>query len=254
VTNNNDGTVTVLDTATNAVLETIPVGVGPRHTFFSPDGAEAYVTAEFDNVVVVINAETRTVSRRLAVGHMPHFAIVVGDHLFVTNFGSGDVSVVRRDDGRLVGTVPVGHGPLGASVTRDGRVVYVAVHNANEVVAIDTATRRVVARVPTAPGPVQVTVTPDQRFAYVCGDGRGTVQKIDLASHRVVGAIEIAPDAGTHGITYAANGRYLMVTNMGANTVSVIDTDSDRVIRSIRVATAPEGLAYLPDTSPVPVR
>jgi YVTN family beta-propeller protein len=45
-----------------------------------------------------------------------------------------------------------------------------------------------------------------------------------------------------------------MVTNMGANTVSVIDTDSDRVIRSIRVATAPEGLAYLPDTSPVPVR
>jgi YVTN family beta-propeller protein len=247
VTNNADGTVSILDTANDAVVATVDVGVGPRHTYFSPDGTEAYVTAEFDNAVVVIDASTRTVTRRIPVGHMPHFALVAGDDLFVTNFGSGDVSVVRRRDGTALASIPVGHGPLGASITRDGRRVYVAVHNAHEVVGIDVATRAVIARIKTAPGPVQVTVSPDQRYAYVCADGRGVVQKIDLATHTIANTITIASDAGTHGISYAAGGRYLMVTNMGASTVSIIDTAVDQVVRSIRVATAPEGLAYLAD-------
>ena len=109
MTNNNDGTVTVVDTAPDKTLTTIAVGTGPRHTFFSPDGVEAYVTVEFDNAV----------REHVHVGHMPHFAIVVGEKLFVANFGSADVTVVSRRERKVLGTIPVGYDPLGASVTRD---------------------------------------------------------------------------------------------------------------------------------------
>jgi YVTN family beta-propeller protein len=36
VTNNNEAPVSVIDTATDKVIKTIAVGVGPRHTFFQP--------------------------------------------------------------------------------------------------------------------------------------------------------------------------------------------------------------------------
>jgi YVTN family beta-propeller protein len=81
----------------------------------------------------------------------------------------------------------------------------------------------------------------------VAADGRGTVQTIDIGSHEVLKTIRIAPDAGTHGITCAADGRFLLVTDMGNSTVSIVDTTTDHVIQSIRVAAAPEGLAFLPD-------
>lgn len=77
----------------------------------------------------------------------------LGDKLFVTNFSSADVTVVRRSDRKVLGTIPVGHGPLGASVTREGARLYVAVHNANAVVVIDTSNHEVIASIPTRAWP-----------------------------------------------------------------------------------------------------
>lgn len=69
------------------MIKTIPVGVGPRHTSISPDGLEAYVTNEFDDTVSVIDPATMRVIATIKVGMMPHFAMVVGDRVFVTDFG-----------------------------------------------------------------------------------------------------------------------------------------------------------------------
>ena len=96
VTNNNEGTVSVLDAATDKVIKTIAVGVGPRHTFFSPDGLQAYVTNEFDDTLSVVDAASMSTVATLKVGMMPHFPMVVGDRIFVTDFGGRAVTVVDR--------------------------------------------------------------------------------------------------------------------------------------------------------------
>src|SRR5438445_13156691 len=44
VTNGGDNTVSVIDTATNTVVATIPVGVVPYGVAITPDGTRAYVT------------------------------------------------------------------------------------------------------------------------------------------------------------------------------------------------------------------
>lgn len=90
---------------------------------------------------------------------------------------------------------------------------------------------------------MQVTVTPNQSFAYVANDGAGTVQKIDLATNQIVKTISIAPDAGSHGVGFAGEGRWLLITNTGANTLSIIDTATDEVAKTITVPKAPEGVA-----------
>jgi YVTN family beta-propeller protein len=48
---------------------------------------EVYVTNEFDDTLSVIDPAAVRVAATIKVGMMPHFAMVVGDRLFVTDFG-----------------------------------------------------------------------------------------------------------------------------------------------------------------------
>lgn len=245
VTNNNAGTVSVIDTATDEVVQTVKVGKGPRHTYFSPDGAEAYVTNEFDATVSVVDPKSYREIATLTVGKMPHFPIVVQDKLFVTNFGNGHTCVFSRSQREKQMCLIVGDGPLGAGATKDGKRVLVACHLSNHVAVIDVDKLEVIAQVATDRGPVQVSVTPDQKFAYVTNDGVGSVQKIDLLTNTVVRTIPISKDAGTHGISFAADGKLLLITNTGVSTLTVIDTNTDAILKSIKVATSPEGIAFI---------
>lgn len=246
VANNNDGTVSVIDTRSDTVIATLSPGMGPRHTFFSPDGANAYITLEFDDAVAVIDPQTRDIKKVMPVGHMPHFPIVVGDRLYVTNFGGASVSVLDRESGAELAMIPVGTGPLGGSVTRDGKLVLIASHNANQVAIIATDSLAVEAVISTDAGPVQVSVTPDQRFAWVANDGVGSVQKIDLLSKTVVKTVALGQGAGSHGIGFAGDQNLMFITNTGRASVSIVDLTNDEVIAEIPVGPTPEGIAYLP--------
>lgn len=69
------------------------------------------------------------------------------------------------------------------------------------------------------------------------------MQKIDLAVNKVVKTLSIAPDAGSHGVGFAGDGRWLLITNTGANSLSIFDTQTDEIVKTISVPTAPEGVA-----------
>lgn len=71
VTNNNDGTVSILDKSTDRVIKTIPTGSGPRHTFFSPDGNSLFVTNTGANTVSVIDTDRDEVLRDINVAIAP---------------------------------------------------------------------------------------------------------------------------------------------------------------------------------------
>jgi len=55
VVNADDGTVSVIDTSTNEVTDTVSVGQIPVFVAFTPDSAFAYVVNQFDNSITVIN-------------------------------------------------------------------------------------------------------------------------------------------------------------------------------------------------------
>ena len=66
-------TVSVINTATNTVVATIPIGAGtqPTGVVVTPDGTRVYVTNALDNTVSVINTATNTVITTLPVGLFP---------------------------------------------------------------------------------------------------------------------------------------------------------------------------------------
>jgi YVTN family beta-propeller protein len=61
----------VIDTASNTVVATIPVGQIPQGVAITPDGTRAYVTNGVDNTVSVIDTASNTVVATIPVGNFP---------------------------------------------------------------------------------------------------------------------------------------------------------------------------------------
>jgi YVTN family beta-propeller protein len=124
VTNADDNTVSVIDTLTNTVIDTIPVGNGPLGIAITPDGTRAYVTNFFfGNTVSVIDTLTNTVIDTIPVGNFPEGIAITpdGTRAYVTNSGDGTVSVIDTITNTVIGApIPVGNFPLGIAITPSG--------------------------------------------------------------------------------------------------------------------------------------
>jgi YVTN family beta-propeller protein len=144
--------VSVIDTATNTVTATIPVGNEPIGVAVTPDGSKVYVTHDIDNTVSVIDTATNIVTATIPVSGGT-FGVAVspdGSKVYVAD-GSATVSVIATATNTVIATIPVGFGPLGVAVTPDGSKVYVASGGGdinNTVSVIDTATNTVIATIP----------------------------------------------------------------------------------------------------------
>jgi YVTN family beta-propeller protein len=75
-----------------------------------------------------------------------------GTFAYVSVGGLNVVKVFRTDDFTTVATIPVGKLPHGVWPSGDGSRIYVGIENADELVAVDTATNTVVGRVPIGQG------------------------------------------------------------------------------------------------------
>jgi YVTN family beta-propeller protein len=147
-----------IDTATNTVSATIPVGGGPFGVAVSPDGSKVYVgNSSFpSNTVSVIDTATNTVSATIPDDFFPEGVAVSpdGSKVYVTHL-SGRVSVIDTAANIVIATIPIPFpalDPIGVAVSPDGRKVYVA-NNASffpptTVSVIDTATNTVIATIP----------------------------------------------------------------------------------------------------------
>src|SRR5690606_26120010 len=71
VTNEEDNTVTVIDSRTNEIEATVEVGGRPRGIGFSPDHTKVYVALGDDNAIGVIDTQTLKVLKKIPSGSDP---------------------------------------------------------------------------------------------------------------------------------------------------------------------------------------
>jgi len=268
ITNYDDQTVSVIDTVTNTVTDTVPVGRDPYGIAVSPDGTKAYVTNQAINTVSIIDIPTKKVTSQVKVGNYPWGIAVnpAGTKVYVANCDSNTVSVIDTATNTVKATVPVGKWPAGVAVNPSGTKVYVTNILSNDLSVIDTATNAVKttvslgsnpegvsvssyekkayvtkATVSLGNNPEGVSVSPDEKHIYVTNRGSSTVSVIDTAKNTVTATIPVG--GYPQGITVTPNGKYVYVTNGGSNTVSVIDTAKNKVTATVSVGNYPLGVA-----------
>jgi YVTN family beta-propeller protein len=71
VANAGTNSVSVINTGTNTVIATVPVGAHPLNFAITPDGASTYVADAGANSVTVIKTATNAVVNNLRVGANP---------------------------------------------------------------------------------------------------------------------------------------------------------------------------------------
>ena len=81
VTNQNDNNVSVINTASDVNLGTIPVGTGPRGLAIDSMGKRVYVANLSSNDVTVIDASTLTAIATVPVGLSPRTIAIISVHL-----------------------------------------------------------------------------------------------------------------------------------------------------------------------------
>jgi len=248
--------VSVIDTATNTVTTTVPVGSTPWGVAVAPDGTKVYVTNEGNNNVSVINITTNTVVAMVPVGTDPKGIAITpdGKKAYVANWASNNVSVINTTNNTAYTSVTVGSEPFGVAVTPDGTKVYVTNYGSNKISIINTTNNTAYANVNGLNWPYGIAVTPDETKVYVANDDvffaiGTTVSVINIATNTVVATVPVGNYP--NGVAVTPDGSNIYVTNGGSNNVSVINTTNNSLAATVTVGVNPQGVAVTPDGSNV---
>lgn len=244
--------VTVLDTATNQVIATIPITAGPpQFLTFAPDGHRLYVTLFNDertiHAIAVLDTGSNTVVATIPQSARPYLPAVSpdGKRLYVPNHDIASVSVIDTATNAVITEVQVAPNPHGVAFSADGSRAYTANHESNVVSVIDTATLAVTRTIPVGISPHSVAVNPRRPLVANVNFNSNSVSAIDTTTQRVVATIPV--ETNPQDIAWAPDGRFAYVVNQGSNTVSVIDAATNKVTTTLPTGTGPTSIAVLPD-------
>jgi YVTN family beta-propeller protein len=252
VANRDAGTVTVLDTATDRITDTVPIAAGPAwYVRVSPDGEQVYVSVknadETASFLATVDTETDRQVARTVIGARPFSAAVTPDGRFVwvTSHAASRVDVVDTASDEVVAMIPVPADPHAVALSPDGERAYVASHESDLLTVLDTSTRSAVATIDAGDGPYAVAVSPDGDRVAVADYEGGTVTVVDAASGRVLDTVPVG--GNPQDVAWAADGRHLYAVDNAGGTVSVLDGDSWKVTATVQVGDSPTSIAVRPD-------
>src|SRR5262245_27447864 len=214
-----------------------PPQASPTHSspiaLTSDDGFVWSVNPDNNSVSVFdVAGDANTKVAEIPVGTEPWCVAVTPDDrkVYVTNMGSGTVSVIDAGTRAVVKTIKVAREPFGCALTPDGRRLYVANQSSGSVFVINTRSDVVVRRIENVgPKPHGVAITADGRKVYVthflaepreddprpltqsegADDGRaGRVTVIDAQNNHVIATVVVNPLANV-GDAFKSDGSTL---------------------------------------------
>ncbi len=256
VSNGGEKTVSMINTATNAVVATVAVGDAPERPSLTPDEARLFVGHK--DGLAVINTSTNQVVAELPIKPYACDVAFTGDgkrgYVIQTD---GLLSVVDTTTYTVLATIKVSNASGTRVVIRpDGKRVYVTYETG--VAVIDTATNTVIAKIQLAgenDGPTDLEISPDGTRLYASVQTEGTVRVIDTASNNVVAAIPVIFSCAS--IALNRDGTRALGSNPGSyvtgshpmtyNVLSMIDTTTKAVTGTIDVGLSPGDVVFSPD-------
>src|SRR5690349_17964535 len=174
VTNERDGTITVIDTKTDRVYSTIKVGGRLRGIRLSPDKKTIWVAISYpsnqstgEDKIAELDLNGNVIAKYEAGTDPENFAIDDNaTHLYIANEDAGTASITDIKANRVIASMPVGLEPEGAAISPNGRWVYITSESSSTVTVIDTSTDTVMKQFLVGARPREAVFTPDSARAY----------------------------------------------------------------------------------------
>ncbi len=221
--------LTVVDTATNTVVDTVD-GVHGGDVVVHPDGSRVYVAGSGE--IQVLDTVSNTVTATVPVTGVARVAIdPMGRYLYAVSGSS--LLFIDAKSYAITATVSLGSEVLGEfAVHPAGRYIYIRQGGvSSKVLVFDTVTNSVIATVTAGSGGHGILVHPNGSYVYV--PKNYGIHVIDTASNTVTATVYL-PAGGERDMAIRPDGAYIYVAN-GLSDVSVVDTATNAVVDTLNV-------------------
>ncbi len=239
--------VNVINTVTQTVVATIPLGSGNGPTGLAYDSVHGYIyTANIGaGTVSIISDATNTLLATVNVGYSP-WGIAYDSrngYVYVANDGAG--TTVRIFNGlSIIGSVVVGSSPDGVTYDGENGYVYTANSGSHTLSVISGATNTVVATLSYANWfPYWVAYGARSGDVYVADAGTANVYVVSGYTNALVKTIPVPSSQTEMAYDSGNNDAYATVCG-GGSSVMVIDGSSNTYLTSIATGSAPCGVIY----------
>ena len=252
VGNQESGTVSIIDTATDEVVRTLPAQgkIGAKVQAVVADTAEetAFVVDTAGNALVAVDIASGQIRQRIAVGASPEGAALAPSGKTIAVCVEDDnqvalIAVATRALTRKIATQ--GKNPEHCVFSADGRWLMTSNENSDDIDLIDLTAARSVALTHTGGHPRGIAWLTHKPLAYVAQETTSGVDVIDMAKRMVTGSIHTGVRPAD--AIASPNGRYVFVSNGGDASVSAIDTTRNQVVANIAVGKRPWNMAITAD-------
>ena len=259
--------LSVIDSATNSVVATVPLPESVTGIAVNPAGTRVYAANSLHAYVIdtATNAIVATVTVGTGIGGYAGVAVhPAGTRVYVTsNLGQSAVKVIDTVTNTVIADLPAYYDtPVGIAVNAAGTKFYVANMFSGSVSVYDTASSRMIAIVDLtvdnpcgrSPMPFGVAVNPAGTRVYVANqncmgpDGYWYTSVIETDTYTVIAHVASGTSPSPRGVAVSPDGSRVYVSN-GA----VIDTATLKMIATFPgsslngIALNPDGTrAYLP--------
>jgi YVTN family beta-propeller protein len=251
------GLVTIIDSQSNTVTDTIPVAGSADFLAITPDGSNLYVGntggLNVPTSVYVISTASRTVTATIQLSAPDSLAMSPsGKEVYITDPDHKAVSIIETATNTLIpDAIRIGGVSEQIAVAPNGKSAYVST-GSNFVAAVNLATNKVIAKIPLPPSndlPLFLAFSPDSRKIYL--NRRKRVLVIDTSSNTITRRILMPITqggrnnaAGQTAIT--PDGQFLYVPYAVGNTVAMLNTVTNQAAGNQISINYPEAVAVAP--------
>jgi YVTN family beta-propeller protein len=173
------------------------------------------------------------------------------EYVYVTNGGSGTVTVLDVVNVRLDRELPVGQNPVAVAASPTRNEVYVVnsgpLNGQGSLSIINAENNTVAGVIPVHRQPVSIDIDKDGMLAYIANSGSNSISVVDLLGRREVAQV----GAGEEPVAarLSPDGKTLAVANRKGNSLSLFDPTSLTVRSVFAGCPGASDIVMLPDSS-----
>jgi YVTN family beta-propeller protein len=262
---NPGNSLTLLDIPSASVLRTIDLGDYRRpHGVEWLDDRRAAITAEDKRALIVLDTTSGDVVQSIDtdqdVSHMLALP-PTGDRAYVTNIGSGSLTVIDLAKGERVSNIATGDGAEGIAVSPSGQHIWVTNRGDDTISILDATSLETVKEIPSEGFPIRATATPDGLILVTRARGgdlaiydASSMEEVhtvsfDLSSLGVEGRLfgdRFGDSSVPIGVVVDDTGTLAFVAHANADVITEIHLETGQILRTLTAGKEPDGMGFSP--------
>jgi YVTN family beta-propeller protein len=211
--------------------------------FINP-GCDGCYSDEYDNSYLYkINTETFSIEKIITVGSVPKYVAVSPDnkYVLVSNWSSGDVSIVDIEQSREIKRVKAGRFPRGIVVDSKSKYAYVTIMGSIHVLKIDLEDFTTSQIKNVGSGPRHLCISSDDSLLYVSLNNEGKIARINLHDESITKTI---CGGSPRSMIITPDDKFLYVVNYSINKMSKVDLKKFEVTEQQDTKEHPIGITF----------